>query len=77
MNNAASIGQVIGLAINGYCQARFGAKRTYLCAMVAMTAAIFLLVFANSLEMLFAGELVCGIPWGIFREFPTWRGRGS
>lgn len=36
-------------------------------AMVAMAAAIFVLVFSNSLEMLFAGELVCGIPWGIFR----------
>jgi SP family general alpha glucoside:H+ symporter-like MFS transporter len=60
--------QVIGLLINGYCQDRFGSKKTYLCAMVFMAGAIFLLVFANSLEMLFAGELVCGIPWGIFRE---------
>lgn len=83
VNNAASIGQVgtssllarrelkaqvIGLLINGYCQSRFGAKRTYLCAMVLMAAAIFLPVFSTSLKMLFAAELVCGIPWGIFRE---------
>ncbi|RSH95719.1 hypothetical protein EHS25_000811 [Saitozyma podzolica] len=71
LNNAASIGQVIGLLINGYCQDRFGSKKTYLCAMVFMAGAIFLLVFANSLEMLFAGELVCGIPWGIFQTLTT------
>ena len=68
INNAASIGQVIGLVINGYAQPRFGSKRVYCCAMVAMVAAIFIPVFSTSLPMLFAGELVCGIPWGIFRE---------
>jgi len=36
--------------------------------MVAMCGAIFIPVFSTSLPMLFAGELVCGIPWGIFRE---------
>lgn len=68
INNAASIGQVIGLVNNGYAQARFGSKRVYCCAMVVMVGAIFIPVFSTSLPMLFAGELVCGIPWGIFRE---------
>lgn len=36
-----------------------------------MIAAIFVPVFSTSLPMLFAGELVCGIPWGIFRESTT------
>lgn len=37
--------------------------------MVAMCGAIFIPVFSTSLPMLFAGELVCGIPWGIFRKY--------
>jgi SP family general alpha glucoside:H+ symporter-like MFS transporter len=36
--------------------------------MVGMVGAIFIPVFSTSLPMLFAGELVCGIPWGIFRK---------
>lgn len=36
--------------------------------MVGMCGAIFIPVFSTSLPMLFAGELVCGIPWGIFRK---------
>jgi SP family general alpha glucoside:H+ symporter-like MFS transporter len=45
INNAANIGEVIGLAINGYCQARFGSKKVYLAAMVLMAGAIFIPVF--------------------------------
>ena len=30
-----------------------------------MTGAIFIPVFATSIQMLFAGELICGIPWGM------------
>lgn len=56
--------------INGYCQSRFGSKRTYSCAMVLMAAAIFLPVFSKDLPMLLGGEIVCGVPWGIFR---AWR----
>jgi len=67
INNAASIGQVIGLVINGFAQSRYGSKKVYCCAMVGMCGAIFIPVFSTSLPMLFAGELVCGIPWGIFR----------
>lgn len=61
--------------MNGYCSPKYGYKRTYLCGMVAMAAAIFLIVFAQSIPMLFAGELVCGIPWGLFRKFIVVRNR--
>ncbi|RSH89188.1 hypothetical protein EHS25_002300 [Saitozyma podzolica] len=71
INNAANVGEVIGLAINGYCQARFGSKKVYLAAMVLMAGAIFIPVFATSLPMLFVGDLICGIPWGIFQTLST------
>ena len=39
--------------------------------MVAMVGAIFIPVFSTSLPMLFAGELVCGLPWGVFQTLST------
>lgn len=69
INNAATIGQVIGLVANGWASARYGARPVYCAGMVLMIGAIFIPVFSTSLPMLFAGELVCGIPWGIFREY--------
>jgi SP family general alpha glucoside:H+ symporter-like MFS transporter len=71
VNNAASIGQVIGLLINGYCQPRYGSKKVYCSAMIVMVGAIFIPVFSTSLPMLFAGELVCGLPWGVFQTLST------
>jgi SP family general alpha glucoside:H+ symporter-like MFS transporter len=34
---------------------------------IMLTATIFLLVFGNSLGMLVAGQVLCGIPWGVFQ----------
>jgi SP family general alpha glucoside:H+ symporter-like MFS transporter len=31
-----------------------------------MTAFIFVVFFSPSIEVLFVGELLCGIPWGAF-----------
>lgn len=50
--------------INGWASYRFGYKKTYLVAMASMIATIFILVFAQSIEMLMAGGILCGIPWG-------------
>jgi predicted MFS family arabinose efflux permease len=35
--------------------------------MVAMTACIFVLFFAQNLTMILVGNLLAGIPWGIFQ----------
>lgn len=32
-----------------------------------LTLTIFLLVFGDSLGMLVAGQVLCGIPWGVFQ----------
>lgn len=57
----AYVGQVIGLFINGYCQERFGSRRTFIWGMGLMTATIFLAVFAVSLNMLLVAELAMGV----------------
>lgn len=39
--------------------------------MVLMAACIFILFFATNVEMLLAGNIICGIPWGIFQTLTT------
>lgn len=71
INNGNNLGSIVGLLMNGYLQSRYGSRRVYMGAMVLMTAAIFMLFFAVNVEMLFAANIICGIPWGIFQTLTT------
>lgn len=73
LQNITKVGQLVGLVITGYCQERYGSKRTYIGGMIIMTLSIFMAVFAVSLDMLLGAELIMGIPWGMFREYYTLR----
>ncbi|OTA24339.1 hypothetical protein BTJ68_11459 [Hortaea werneckii EXF-2000] len=64
-------GQIVGLLLNGYLQARFGSRKVYMGGMVLMACTIFILFFSENVEMLLAGNIVCGIPWGIFQTLTT------
>ena len=63
---SGGIGIIIGSLINGYCWEWIGMKRTMLVAYVAVTGLTFILVFADSLPLIFVGQILCGIPWGVF-----------
>ncbi|KAJ9104114.1 hypothetical protein QFC19_004098 [Naganishia cerealis] len=71
LGNGSSAGGIIGLIINGWASERFGPRKTFLVAMVLMIGAIFVPVFAQSLPVLTFGEVLCGIPWGIFQTLTT------
>ncbi|KAJ9092418.1 hypothetical protein QFC20_007373 [Naganishia adeliensis] len=71
LGNGSSAGGIIGLLINGWASEKFGPRRTFLVAMVLMIGAIFVPVFAQSLPVLTFGEVLCGIPWGIFQTLTT------
>jgi MFS transporter, SP family, general alpha glucoside:H+ symporter len=71
INNGNNIGSVVGLLLNGFLQSRYGSRRVYMGAMVLMTATIFALFFAINVQMLFAANILCGIPWGIFQTLTT------
>ncbi|KAH7139895.1 alpha-glucosides permease MPH2/3 [Dactylonectria estremocensis] len=64
-------GSIIGLLINGFLQARFGSRKVYMGAMCLMAGTIFILFFATNVEMLLAGNIICGIPWGVFQTLTT------
>ncbi|KAH6653148.1 general substrate transporter [Truncatella angustata] len=71
ISNGNNLGSIIGLLCNGYLQSRFGSRRVYMGAMALMGATIFTLFFAVNVQMLFAGNILCGIPWGIFQTLTT------
>ncbi|RDL33930.1 Uncharacterized protein BP5553_08298 [Venustampulla echinocandica] len=63
---SASVGIIIGIFANGILVDRFGHKKLLLISYVLMTAFIFITFFAPSIEVLLAGEFLCGLPWGVF-----------
>lgn len=67
IGNGNNLGSIIGLLLNGWLQSRFGSRKVYMAAMALMGATIFTLFFAVNVQMLFAANILCGIPWGIFQ----------
>lgn len=65
--NGAQAGSLIGLAFNGWCCDKIGYKKTYMLAMTMMAAFIFIVFFSTNVSILFAGQLLSGIPWGMFQ----------
>ena len=70
INNGSSCGQILGLLLNGWAQPRFGYRKTYMAAHVAMASTsesgsngvmlsvtVFVLFFAQSLPMLLVGNM--------------------
>lgn len=57
--------------MNGFLADRFGYRRTILAALVSLCFFILFPVFAVNVQMLLAGQVLCGIPWRIFQTLAT------
>ena len=66
LNLSGAVGIIIGSIFNGYVSECFGMKHTMLAAYVAVTGLTFILVFAETLPIILLGQILCGVPWGIF-----------
>ncbi|BEJ13792.1 hypothetical protein CspHIS471_0309660 [Cutaneotrichosporon sp. HIS471] len=66
VNQAPNVGCIIGIFIASWAQDRWGYRRTLQIALVFLTGAIFIIFFSVNVQMLFIGELLCGLPWGAF-----------
>ncbi|KAL3446900.1 general substrate transporter [Aspergillus insuetus] len=71
LTSAAVVGQILGLLINGFLADRFGYRRTILTALAFLCLFVFLPFFAVNIQMFLAGQVLCGIPWGIFQTLAT------
>lgn len=65
--NAMNCGQILGLFANGIISERFGYRRTMMCSLVATVAFIFILFFAQNVQTLLVGEILMGIPLGVYQ----------
>lgn len=71
LNNGANVGEILGLFVTGIVQDAFGYRKTMIGALFLVTCFIFIVFFAKSLTMLLIGEILCGIPWGVFQTLTT------
>jgi MFS transporter, SP family, general alpha glucoside:H+ symporter len=60
IGQSAGIGTFFGTLLNGYLVAKFGAKRTLLGALVAMSCFLFIPFFAPSKQVLVVGQILNG-----------------
>ncbi|KAL5351025.1 hypothetical protein ACLOAV_004599 [Pseudogymnoascus australis] len=65
-SDAGAVGNILGAFANGYAVSKFGHRRVLLVSLVAMVGFIFIVFFAPSVEVLLVGQVLCGIPWGVF-----------
>lgn len=60
------VGNIVGIFINSFITEKFGHKRSLQGTLVFLTGVIFIPFFAQSIEVFFVGELLCGLCWGVF-----------
>ncbi|KAK9311300.1 general substrate transporter [Lipomyces starkeyi] len=71
LSNGATVGEIIGLFLAGFCTERYGYRKTMISALITLSAFIFILFFAPIIQVLQVGYILCGIPWGIFQTITT------
>ncbi|KAJ5621919.1 hypothetical protein N7528_005151 [Penicillium herquei] len=63
---SSPLGNLVGIYINAYMTEKWGHKKTCLATLVYLTGMLFIPFFSKSVEVLFVGELLCGLAWGVF-----------
>lgn len=71
LSNGAHVGEIIGLLASGILSERYGYRKVMMASLVAMVGFIFIMFFAVNIEMLEAGYILTGVPWGIFQTITT------
>jgi SP family general alpha glucoside:H+ symporter-like MFS transporter len=66
LGNASGIGAFFGALLNGFLVTKFGVKRVIVGALIFLSAALFIVFFAPNIQVLLVGQLICGLPWGVF-----------
>ncbi|OJJ45306.1 hypothetical protein ASPZODRAFT_143947 [Penicilliopsis zonata CBS 506.65] len=67
LSNGVNVGEVIGLLLNGWLSERIGYKKTVLGCLLSLAGLIAIFFTAPNVEALLVGEILCGIPWGVFQ----------
>ncbi|KAI8649251.1 Sugar porter (SP) family MFS transporter [Fusarium keratoplasticum] len=71
LSNGILVGEIFGLYICGFISERYGYRWTLIGALIAVIGFVFIVFFAGSLVQLLIGEILLGVPWGIFQTLTT------
>lgn len=71
LSNGTLCGQILGLFVNGIIADRFGYRKTLVGALAGCIGFIFIIFFSETLVQLLIGEILIGIPWGVFQTLTT------
>lgn len=71
LQNGAQVGEILGLYTAGIVVDRVGYRKTMIGALFLMIFFIFIPFFSKNLATLLAGEILQGIPWGVFQTMTT------
>ncbi|KAI4724927.1 putative maltose permease MAL31 [Aureobasidium sp. EXF-10728] len=63
---SGQLGALIGVFVAGPLTSRIGYRYATLTGLMLLNAFIFIFYFANSMPVIFAAQILEGIPWGIF-----------
>ncbi|KAI0007893.1 general substrate transporter [Xylariaceae sp. FL0662B] len=66
MGSGPQAGSIVGAFANGLIIQRYGYRPSFILGMILMIAFIFVSVFGMSVELQAVGQILCGVPWGIF-----------
>lgn len=67
LSMAVNCGEIIGLFLAGIISDRIGYRKTLIASLIMVAGLIFIVFFAKNIQMLLAGELLLGLPWGAFQ----------
>ncbi|SCO80568.1 probable alpha-glucoside transport protein [Fusarium oxysporum] len=66
MGSGPQAGAIVGAIMNGFIIQRFGYRPAFLLGVVLMAAFVMVSFFGMSVELQAVGQILCGLPWGIF-----------
>ncbi|KAM0299877.1 hypothetical protein HYE67_005824 [Fusarium culmorum] len=65
-NCLGALANIIGAMLNGWATSRWGHRVVLISGLFWLSAFIFVVFFAPTIEVLLVGQFLCNIPWGIF-----------
>jgi MFS transporter, SP family, general alpha glucoside:H+ symporter len=65
-NASSAIANVVGALLNGWLTPIVGHRAVLMGSLASLAGLIFMPFFAPNIQVLFAGEFLCNIPWGVF-----------
>ncbi|RDW65139.1 hypothetical protein BP6252_10790 [Coleophoma cylindrospora] len=66
LNNGSTVGAFFGTLINGYLVNKFGHRLVLLASLVILSGCIFITFFSPNVVVLLIGQILSGLPWGVF-----------